>query len=158
MSSNAEKVTGYLPEFFFEKGKEEHRESVKESLPDIKLDKHGLPLLPQPSSHEDDPLVSLCAIYRKSSSPLLTSSLSELVPIAQAIGAPPSILSLTGWSDVISRGKSSVCPNSSCFSHYPSPGVLRTCCICEHSAFSIPDAIGSITVLRFDRCKGTKTE
>lgn len=67
MASNADKVTGYLPEFFFEKGQQEHRESVKESLPDIKLDKHGLPLLPQPSNHEDDPLVSSDAIYNKSS-------------------------------------------------------------------------------------------
>lgn len=135
MSSNAEKVTRYLPEFFFEKGKEEHRESVKESLPDIKLDKHGLPLLPQPSNHEDDPLVSLITIYRHSSDPLLTSSPSELVPTAQALGALTSSLSLPRWSDVISRGKSSVCPNSCCFSHYPSSGVLRTCRICEHSVF-----------------------
>lgn len=74
MSSNADKVTGYLPEFFFEKGQEEHRESVKESLPDIKLDKHGLPLLPQPSNHDDDPLVSLDTIHRRFSGPLLTSS------------------------------------------------------------------------------------
>lgn len=157
MSSNAEKVTGYLPEFFFEKGQEEHRESVKESLPDIKLDKHGLPLLPQPSSHEDDPLVSLYAIYRHSWSPLLISSPSELVTVAQAIGAPPSILSLTRWSDVISRGKPSVCPDICCFSHYPSSGVLRTCRICKHSAFSII-TIGSPTLLRFDRSKETDTE
>lgn len=60
MSSNMEKVSGFLPEFFFEKeeGQQDDHEAAKEALPDIKLDKHGLPLLPQPSSHEDDPLVS----------------------------------------------------------------------------------------------------
>ena len=29
-----------------------------ESTLDLKLDKHGLPLVPQPTSHKDDPLVS----------------------------------------------------------------------------------------------------
>lgn len=27
--------------------------------PALKLDKHGLPLVPQPSDHKDDPLVSI---------------------------------------------------------------------------------------------------
>jgi hypothetical protein len=30
---------------------------IKQSLPDLKLDEHGLPLVPQPSDHKDDPLV-----------------------------------------------------------------------------------------------------
>jgi hypothetical protein len=30
---------------------------TKEVHPDMKLDAHGLPLIPQPSDHEDDPLV-----------------------------------------------------------------------------------------------------
>lgn len=29
----------------------------KEPVSDLKLDKHGLPLVPQPSDHKDDPLV-----------------------------------------------------------------------------------------------------
>ena len=32
---------------------------VKTSQPRLKLDDHGLPLVPQPSDHKDDPLVSL---------------------------------------------------------------------------------------------------
>jgi hypothetical protein len=30
---------------------------TKEIRPGMKLDAHGLPLIPQPSDHEDDPLV-----------------------------------------------------------------------------------------------------
>lgn len=30
----------------------------KAATPVLKLDKHGLPLVPQPSDHKDDPLVS----------------------------------------------------------------------------------------------------
>ena len=38
--------------------------------PALKLDKHGLPLVPQPSDHPDDPLV--CKIeYRESNGPNL---------------------------------------------------------------------------------------
>lgn len=59
MSSYAEKVGGFLPKFSFEKGQQEFHEAGKRSLSDVRLDKHGLPLIPQPSSHEDDPLVSL---------------------------------------------------------------------------------------------------
>lgn len=60
MASSADQVSGHLPQFFFEKagGVQGDHEAGKEALPHIKLDKHGLPLLPQPSSHEDDPLVS----------------------------------------------------------------------------------------------------
>ena len=39
-----------------EKFKQEQLKS--ESTLDLKLDKHGLPLVPQPTSHKDDPLVS----------------------------------------------------------------------------------------------------
>jgi len=31
----------------------------KATTPVLKLDKHGLPLVPQPSDHKDDPLVSI---------------------------------------------------------------------------------------------------
>jgi hypothetical protein len=31
----------------------------KESAPDLKLGRDGLPLAPQPSDHKDDPLVSI---------------------------------------------------------------------------------------------------
>ena len=30
---------------------------------EMKLDKHGLPLVPQPTSHKDDPLVRLCSHF-----------------------------------------------------------------------------------------------
>lgn len=36
---------------------DQHHEVGEESLADVKLDKHGLPLVPQPSDHKDDPLV-----------------------------------------------------------------------------------------------------
>ena len=32
---------------------------------DLKLDKHGLPLIPQPSDNEDDPLVRSTSVARK---------------------------------------------------------------------------------------------
>ena len=32
-------------------------EQLKAENPNLKLDKHGLPLVPQPTDHEDDPLV-----------------------------------------------------------------------------------------------------
>lgn len=32
-------------------------EEGKEPISDLKLDAHGLPLVPQPSDHKDDPLV-----------------------------------------------------------------------------------------------------
>lgn len=35
----------------------EDASQTKEVDPDMKLDAHGLPLIPQPSDHADDPLV-----------------------------------------------------------------------------------------------------
>jgi hypothetical protein len=32
-------------------------EKLKAENPNLKLDKHGLPLVPQPTDHKDDPLV-----------------------------------------------------------------------------------------------------
>jgi hypothetical protein len=32
---------------------------IKNEQPQLKLDEHGLPLVPQPSDHKDDPLVRL---------------------------------------------------------------------------------------------------
>lgn len=32
---------------------------MKVPISDLKLDEHGLPLVPQPSDHKDDPLVSV---------------------------------------------------------------------------------------------------
>lgn len=58
MASSAEKGFSGLPKFSFEKGATEHENGgTSESLADMKLDKHGLPLVPQPSNHDDDPLV-----------------------------------------------------------------------------------------------------
>lgn len=34
----------------------------KEPVSDLKLDAHGLPLVPQPSNHKDDPLVCVVRI------------------------------------------------------------------------------------------------
>jgi hypothetical protein len=34
-------------------------EQLKAENPNLKLDKHGLPLVPQPTDHKDDPLVSV---------------------------------------------------------------------------------------------------
>lgn len=38
----------------------------KATTPALKLDKHGLPLVPQPSDHKDDPLVSTSSEYQAS--------------------------------------------------------------------------------------------
>jgi len=38
---------------------EDIEEPSKHAEHDLKLDKHGLPLLPQPTDNKDDPLVSL---------------------------------------------------------------------------------------------------
>lgn len=40
-----------------EKKEIETMEEMKVSLSDLKLDSSGLPLVPQPSDHKDDPLV-----------------------------------------------------------------------------------------------------
>lgn len=51
-----------------EKGIPQHDDegSNKAHIPQPKLDKHGLPLVPQPSDHEDDPLVR-CVFSKKKS-------------------------------------------------------------------------------------------
>jgi hypothetical protein len=38
------------------------RMDEKSVVADLKLDEHGLPLVPQPSDHKDDPLVSRLSI------------------------------------------------------------------------------------------------
>lgn len=58
MSSQAREVENGQQALRLEKGHVDIDESGKLSTSALKLDKHGLPLVPQPSDHKDDPLVS----------------------------------------------------------------------------------------------------
>lgn len=58
MSPSAGEVEDGQQAFAHEKSIVDIDENAKTSTPTLKLDKHGLPLVPQPSDHRDDPLVS----------------------------------------------------------------------------------------------------
>lgn len=55
-------------------GKVEELSHLEDSPP-LKLDRHGLPFVPQPSNHEDDPLVSIA----------LTEHLAKLTVLELAV-------------------------------------------------------------------------
>ena len=55
-------------------------------LTDIAVDKHGFPLMPQPSRHKDDPLVSTMS----SLSPIILTLVTELESLDEAIRPAPS--------------------------------------------------------------------
>jgi len=52
----------------FEKGAgltiEDEQSKENAQAVDLKLDKNGLPLVPQPSAHSDDPLVGLQRLFK----------------------------------------------------------------------------------------------
>jgi hypothetical protein len=41
-----------------------NQEELRKENPALKLDNHGLPLVPQPTSYKDDPLVSPCPFLK----------------------------------------------------------------------------------------------
>lgn len=59
MSPPADEVQDGQQVFPDEKNIVDINENRKTSTSVLKLDKHGLPLVPQPSDHKDDPLVSI---------------------------------------------------------------------------------------------------
>lgn len=65
MSPSAGEVEDGQQALAHEKSTVDIDENGKTSTPTLKLDKHGLPLVPQPSDHKDDPLVSRIVAQQK---------------------------------------------------------------------------------------------
>lgn len=112
----------------------------------LKLDKHGLPLVPQPSDHKDDPLVSksskfdtvyptLCILPRGLQAFL--TLISELVSCVEISGDAPDLLSRNGRTDGLGCHKSCFCPLGASFRDHARPGVLRAYSIREWNSFSL---------------------
>lgn len=57
MSEKNEGFNGEAVPVNVKEGRDEESLGGETSI-EVKVDKHGLPLIPQPSSHQDDPLVS----------------------------------------------------------------------------------------------------
>lgn len=58
MASSAHEIEDGQQVLIHEKGAVDIDENGNSPTPVLKLDGHGLPLVPQPSEHKDDPLVS----------------------------------------------------------------------------------------------------
>lgn len=66
------------------------------AAPGLRLDKHGLPLSPQPSARKDDPLVNWPSLIQARP----TFSLqAELAPGPQIGSLPPSLASGAAWAN-----------------------------------------------------------
>jgi hypothetical protein len=73
------------------------------------LDRHGFPLLPQPTSHKDDPLVSLDQAAQAASTCKLTEFVVELEPTAEDICRPASQLARVSRSYELGRRQPCLC-------------------------------------------------
>lgn len=120
----------------------------KATTPVLKLDKHGLPLVPQPSDHKDDPLVSIGSesdmVYpalplfssTRESQAFLTVIL-ELVSCVEISRDPPNLLPRDGRTNGLGCYKPCFCPLGASFRDYTCPGVLRADGIRELNSFSL---------------------
>lgn len=134
MSSHSAGAAGLmkLPKFSFEKVQvvedQPYSEDGKDNIPPLKLDKHGLPLVPQPSDHEDDPLVSWppTGHLLSMNTIQLTFDMAELVTVAEARSVDTDIVSVSREPNGISCGEPCICALGCRVQHYPSSSILRT--------------------------------
>ena len=127
----------------------------KETTPVLQLDKHGLPLVPQPSDHKDDPLVSISSevivpystyitfviLSRLDSDEFLTAIL-ELVPYVEVCRSPPDLLSGNGRPDGLGCYKPCFRPLGTSIRNYTCPSVLRADGICKSTDASSLALVG----------------
>lgn len=140
MASTSDNGTGVLPRFSFEKGRPEHHEDGKVTLPDLKLDKHGLPLVPQPSARQDDPLVRLYP-FRLPEDSACSYSLSELVASAEACCAASSGFLVASGPYVFSGGQSCIRSSKCSIQDLDRSGILRAGRIRKYPRVASPERL-----------------
>ena len=102
-------------------------EAPEQATANLKLDKHGLPLLPQPSDRKDDPLVCLKTrqFWQSPFQQLFTDSRLELVGVAQALRGSTGLSSRFPRTYGRRHCQSSFRATEQAVSHHRRSGLLR---------------------------------
>jgi hypothetical protein len=100
----------------------DHQKLGEDDTSNLRLDKHGLPLVPQPTQHKDDPLVSL-ALTSKHSIKALKSI--ELVPCSQVVHRSSNQLASMHGPHELSSHQPSLRPARKSIQNHNRSSILR---------------------------------